>query len=215
MSEGFLSRWSRRKRGEIRDEPEAAPAAPPPAEAAAVPEPEFDPASLPPVESLRLDSDLSAFLRTNVPAVLKNAALRRVWSLDPTIRDFTGPAEYAWDFNAPDGVPGFAAELGGNLRKLLAQATGIPDPEDEPGEEPALAAGEAGAAAEESGDLLAAGDGAEAGREAEPVASSLRLSAAPSPERPANTAQSSEDATEVVAEVLPVSRRRHGGAVPC
>ena len=26
---------------------------------------------------------------------------RPIWALEPAIRDFIGPAEYAWDFNAP------------------------------------------------------------------------------------------------------------------
>jgi hypothetical protein len=120
--EGFLSRWSRRKRG-ADVEPEAAPA--PPAVVPDAPElPAFDPASLPPVEGLTAASDFTAFLRAEVPAALRQAALRRAWTLDPAIRDFIGPADYAWDYNAPDGVPGFALELGGDVKRLLAQAIG-------------------------------------------------------------------------------------------
>jgi hypothetical protein len=89
--------------------------------------PAFDPASLPAVETLTPESDLTAFLRAEVPAALRQAALRRMWSLDPAIRDYIGPADYAWDFNAPDGVPGFALELGGDVRRLLAQAIGLAD----------------------------------------------------------------------------------------
>jgi hypothetical protein len=127
---GFLARWSRRKRRLERD-----PAEPPPLAHTPDPAPEaptFDPASLPPVDSLTLASDLSAFLRTEVPAALRNAALRRIWSLDPGIRDFVGPADYAWDFNAPDGVPGFAGSLAGEVKELLAQAIGLTEPEDRP-----------------------------------------------------------------------------------
>jgi len=127
---GFLARWSRRKRGLEHD-----PAEPPPLAHTPDPAPEaptFDPASLPPVDSLTLASDLSAFLRTEVPAALRNAALRRIWSLDPGIRDFVGPADYAWDFNAPDGVPGFAGSLAGEVKELLAQAIGLTEPEDRP-----------------------------------------------------------------------------------
>ena len=133
MSDGFLSRWSRRKRGV---EPEApAPLAP----AAAVPQPsppaeeEFDLSTLPPLESLGAGSDLSAFLHAKVPALLRQAALRRVWAADPGIRDFTGPADYAWNYNDPNGVPGFALDLGDvDLKKLLAQAIGAPEePEEE------------------------------------------------------------------------------------
>lgn len=134
--EGFLSRWSRRKREAEAGLPVAQaplPAAPvpdalPPAvpDAEAVPEePTFDPASLPRVEDLTSASDFTAFLRHNVPDVLKRAALRRAWTLDPAIRDFVGLADYDWDFNAPDGITGFSLELGGDVKRLLAQAVGI------------------------------------------------------------------------------------------
>ena len=83
------------------------------------------------------ESDFAAFLREEVPAALRRAALRRAWTLDPAIRDFVGPADYAWDFNAPDGVPGFSLDLGGDVERLIAQAVGL-------GEAPAEAkAGEA------------------------------------------------------------------------
>ncbi len=123
MSEGFFSRWSKLKRGEApppaENPPEAAPEAPAPP-----PEPEFDLASLPDLETLSADTDFTAFLRKGVPESLKRQALRRAWSLDPAIRDFCGPADYAWDFNAVDGVPGFSLSLGGDVAKLLAQAIG-------------------------------------------------------------------------------------------
>lgn len=149
MSEGgFLSRWSRRKQAIARGAapaepapteavappvavPEAAPAAEP---AAAKAEEPFDIASLPPIESLTTESDITAFLARGVPQILKRQALRRIWSLDTGIRDFVGPADYAWDFNAPDGVPGFSLDLPGDVKKLLAQAIGTP-PEPEAPEE--------------------------------------------------------------------------------
>jgi hypothetical protein len=158
--EGFLSRWSRRKRaveaGREVSEPEAPPPPPAaePAPPAAVPsadpvvpdEPEFDLASLPPVESLTIESDITAFLRKGVPESLKRAALRRAWSLDPAIRDFVGPADYAWDFNAPDGVPGFALDLPGDVKELLAQVFRPVEPETAP--EPAPPETEQGAVAD-------------------------------------------------------------------
>ncbi|MDJ0390446.1 DUF3306 domain-containing protein [Roseomonas sp. E05] len=194
--EGFLSRWSRRKRGLEAEGPEAA--APAPEAQAVPPEPEFDPASLPSLESLGLESDFSAFLRPQVPAFLRQAALRRMWSLDPAIRDFTGPADYAWDFNAPDGVPGFAAELSEELGRKLAQALGgLPAPEEE-------AVGEPGEAPE-AAPLLA--EQAEPEGPAAPLLpdSPLRLSAAepaPLPE------------AEAEAPPAPPTHRRHGGAMP-
>lgn len=126
--EGFLSRWSRRKRaveaGRPAEEPvadEAAPAAPASPDPVSEEEPPFDVTTLPPVESLTIESDFAAFLRKEVPEALKRAALRKAWSLDPAIRDFIGPADYAWDYNAPDGVPGASLDLGGNVKEMLAR----------------------------------------------------------------------------------------------
>jgi hypothetical protein len=62
---------------------------------------------LPSIDELTAESDLSAFLRKGVPEALKRAALRKVWSLDPAIRDYVGPSEYAWDFNQPGAMAGF------------------------------------------------------------------------------------------------------------
>jgi hypothetical protein len=211
--EGFLSRWSRRKREAAEGRlPEPAAEAPPApaaeAPAVAVPvldlpvldgsvveapvtgdaPPEFDPASLPPIESLTAESDIAGFLRAEVPAALRQAALRRIWTLDPAIRDFIGPADYAWDFNAPDGVPGFALELGGDVGRLLAQATGLreeeaPAPEAPPAAEPAAAPAPTPAIAEAA---------------AEPPPPP------PDPPIPDPPAQ---------AALVPVARR-HGGAMP-
>jgi hypothetical protein len=139
--EGFFSRWSRRKRaaeaGLPAEEPAPAPAAetPPPV----VEEPPFDITTLPPIESLTLESDIAAFLRKGVPAVLQRAALRRAWTLDPAIRDFVGPADYAWDYNAVDGVPGASLTLTGNIKEMLAQAFG-PAPAEDAAAQPAAEA---------------------------------------------------------------------------
>jgi hypothetical protein len=212
--EGFLSRWSRRKREAAEGRlPEPAAEAPPApaaeAPAVAVPvldlpvldgsvveapvtgdaPPEFDPASLPPIESLTAESDIAGFLRAEVPAALRQAALRRIWTLDPAIRDFIGPADYAWDFNAPDGVPGFALELGGDVGRLLAQAIGLRQEEEAPAPEAAPAAEPA--AAPEPPPVIA-----EAAAEPPPPP--------PDPPIPDPPAQSA---------LVPVARR-HGGAMP-
>ncbi len=170
--EGFLSRWSRRKRAVVegRAPEEAAPPAPleaKPETLPAEPEDDFDLTSLPPVESLNIESDFTAFLHRKVPLELRSAALRRAWSLDPAIRDFIGPADYAWDFNAPDGVPGFALELGGDAMKLLSHALGLDAPapkpeEDKAPEAPAMAEAPAPEAAPEAPGLAIAEAAAEA-----------------------------------------------------
>jgi hypothetical protein len=150
MSDGddFLSRWSQRKRAVAAveraapQEPAAAEAVPdetgedapvaravqPPALAA--PEPEFDVASLPPIESIDAGTDISSFLKPGVPAALRHAALRRVWTTDPVIRSFKGLAENDWDFNSPD-TPGFGPlDPGFDVKKMVAQLFGEAPPSD-------------------------------------------------------------------------------------
>lgn len=114
--EGFLGRWSRRKRSGVEIDAEAAPEATsePGAEVTDTPaDPEHTPitpeelAALPKIEDLVAGSDIRGFLRPGVPRALKNAALRRMWMLTPAIRDHADPAvDYAWDWNTPGGVPG-------------------------------------------------------------------------------------------------------------
>jgi hypothetical protein len=136
--ENFLSRWSRRKATGEPPEPagEAVPAVPakpgePAAKQAAAPgtpasaEPVFDPASLPSLDSIGAQTDISAFLKPGVPSGLRNAALRRAWSADPAIRDFKGLQENDWNFNDPNGIPGFG-ELSPttDVKKMLAELFG-------------------------------------------------------------------------------------------
>lgn len=232
--EGFLSRWSRRKR-EVVEAPEtpladiptveaAPPGSPaqeagpegpavqpatPLAERAACPIPEIpavDPASLPPVESLTVESDFSAFLKPGVPSLLRNAALRRMWSLDPAIRDYVGPLDYQWDFNTPGGLPfGFANELTGDISKLLAQAIGKIEE-----------------LAEEKPPEAVSGTGpgtTPGGAEAEAADSTLPAPAVEQPENEAPPALVAEAGPAIMSppattEPPAPPRRRHGGALP-
>ncbi len=225
--EGFWARWSRRKRdaaAEAEARPEDAPTeaapgeGPPPGDAPAgvpgdaleapaapscgacpVPNlPEIDLASLPRIEDLTAESDFSLFLRPGVPSMLRNAALRRMWSLDPSIRDYIGPVEYQWDFNTPGGLPlGFSNELTGDVGKLLAQAIGQLPAEPEPPlseETPATADAASEAVPEVTPPLPEAID--------EPLpALTVEAPAAPPMAQPA-------------ADPAPLPRRRHGGALP-
>jgi hypothetical protein len=148
--EAFLTRWSRRKREADEAAPETrpiaseehAPAKPPDqdqvsepsavepkATAAKPPEakppeakpPEVDLSALPSLESISATTDIRPFLQPGVPAELTRAALRRAWVADPAIRDFVGLAENAWDFTAPDTVPGFGSSVPADVaRRLLA-----------------------------------------------------------------------------------------------
>jgi len=127
--EDFLKRWSRRKRDVAKEEAARTPAP----DVAEAPEPsapdetetQFDPTSLPPIESITALSDVTAFLQTGVPAELPRAALRRVWTADPAIRDFVGLAENAWDFTDPNAMPGFGPlEATEEVRRMIARVVG-------------------------------------------------------------------------------------------
>ena len=155
-SEPFLSRWSRRKQ-EVRksEQPDSA-ALPQPPEAEArgaetsqassprtvsgqtgTSEAELSAeeiAALPSLDELTVGTDITVFLRKGVPERLRNAALRRMWSLDPNIRDFVSEArEYAYDWNTPGGVPGFGGELppADEIRRLAEQIVGAVRPSTE------------------------------------------------------------------------------------
>jgi hypothetical protein len=166
MSEGenFVARWSRRKRQAEQDlqarkpapastpdrdtdttgdanEPGAARTSAACAEASADSSaPPFDLARLPPLESITAESDVRAFLAPGVPPELTRAALRRVWTADPAIRDFIGLAENAWDFNDPDSISGFGTlEMTEELRRQVARIVGgglSPDQREAPAATP-------------------------------------------------------------------------------
>ncbi len=84
-------------------------------------------AALPPIEKLHAGSDIAGFLRKGVPLVLRNAALRRMWTVDPSIRDFVGEArDYSWDWNVPGGVPvsgplSPTTDVQGMLRRIIGE----------------------------------------------------------------------------------------------
>lgn len=136
MSEpdNFLTRWSRRKSEaeQEREQPQAAdataakgdPAAAKPAKEPEDKPPAFDITTLPSLESISAATDMRLFLQAGVPADLMRAALRRVWTSDPTIKNFIGLAENSWDFTAPGGVPGFGPlEMTDEVRRMVAEVT--------------------------------------------------------------------------------------------
>jgi hypothetical protein len=138
--EEFLARWSRRKR-----QAKVAADAPAPAQTAETPNPaspvtaedpanaEVDLSSLPPIDSITAATDVAAFLRQGIPQDLSRAALRRAWASDPTIRDFVGLAENAWDFNDPHAMPGFGPldysdeQLGALVDRIVGGLRGAAD----------------------------------------------------------------------------------------
>jgi hypothetical protein len=116
---GFLSRWSRLKRETekpVAKEAVSEPATEEPAIKEPASEEPFDSEKLaiplPSLDDLKPGDSLVAFMQKGVPEFLKNAALRKMWALDPMVRDFRSEAlDYAWDWNTPGGVPG-AGPLG-------------------------------------------------------------------------------------------------------
>lgn len=216
--ESFLDRWSRLKRKEQTE-----PAAPDVASSTAPPRtgsPEqpgeidtpVDPATLPDIDELTATSDVSAFLKKGVPDHLKQLAVRRVWSLDPAIRDFVEMAENQYDWNVPGGVPGFGEIAAGtDMKALLAQAIGQGQPPAE---------------AKEDGEVAASGGGTD-------PESSIRVAATDfaAGDAPGAIEQTSEPVSESAERIAPAvlagaepaprppdaaapPQRRHGGALP-
>ncbi|WKA31004.1 DUF3306 domain-containing protein [Bradyrhizobium roseum] len=131
----FLARWSQRKQEAKQPEPKPDAQAVENAESSGSPEPEgqdvapqFDLSTLPKLEELTGSTDITAFLRNGVPEHLRNAALRKSWALDPAIRNYVSPAlEYAYDWNAPGGVPGGGElDAGVDVARLVSQIMGKP-----------------------------------------------------------------------------------------
>ena len=248
-SDPFLSRWSKRKQAARsaehgpniaapQPEPRASdaasePGAPNPGSGATTPaEAELTPeeiAKLPSAEELTADTDISMFLRKGVPAALRNAALRRMWSLDPKIRDFIGDArDYAYDWNTPDGVPGnallpstedvarMAARIvggdGSAPPRHEARGDGASTPsQDREQHSPANAgASDMGAAAPlENPALLAKAEPPR--READEASA---LASPPSPDFADKREPAAHEMSPMDEPAKPASERRHGGAMP-
>ena len=214
--EGFLARWSRKKRstdsaahdpaeptthGEAVPEP-ATPESPAPALLSEEAQPSHDPALLPPVDSIGPESEIGAFLAPGVPPALTRAALRRAWSADPAIRDFIGLSENSCDFNLPGGEHGFGSITIEEVRRLLAQATGA-----------SQATGPASSAQAASTDRDAATEA--------PARDKSKRGEGPADDQPnlllcsdENAAAQHEAEAHEREYAPPLQPRRHGGALP-
>lgn len=214
----FLSRWSRLKRqSEVRRARQSEPAAPGDAEparavartepASAIPEltPE-ELAALPRLEELTPETDLAPFMRLGVPASLRNAALRKMWALDPAIRDRVGDAlDYAYDWNLPGSVPGSGPLLASDdVQAMLRAIVGAPE-------------SERGEAISGSSDTAAVAEAAPAESQA---STDLQMEEATKPgdEAPGAVREIPADANEAPAvRTVPkevAQLRRHGRATP-
>ena len=155
--DGFLSRWSRRKADAKNGAPPseaAAPAAPATAAAAEAPLPTLPtlpasgsppaPLSPPPaaplptlddVAGLTRDSDFSPYVRRDVDAAVRNAAMKKLFS-DPHFNVMDGLDTYIDDYGKPDPIP-----LSMLRRMNQSAALGLFDKEVEPDVPQALPAG--------------------------------------------------------------------------
>lgn len=221
---GFLARWSQRKReaarpeltSEIRSEPKPAdaPESTQPEAGGSEAEAPFDLESLPKLEELTAETDMTVFFRKGVPESIRNAALRKSWALDPAIRNYVNPAlDYAYDWNAPGGVPG-GGELapGTDVARMVSQVLG--------GVQPAIPQENKSehAAARQEGDTSA--NAAEQTQMQMEAAQSVRLSQAtrtspePGDARTADRTLSVDQPPDDDRPFAPQQLRRHGSARP-
>lgn len=128
--DGFLGRWSRRKRAAAAEQvtpPTAQPPVPTPAsEPTLPPEPEPELVEPPSLDLVDKDFDLAHWLKQNVPESWKRAALRRAWESDPAISGYLDPArDYALDWNTPGGAPGYGPlSASDNVEEMIANIFG-------------------------------------------------------------------------------------------
>ena len=84
---------------------------------------------LPSLDSIVPGSDLTAFFQKHVPEALRTAALRKLWVTDPEIKNFIEMADYQWDFNNPDSIPGWSSSVEGvDVKGMLEKVMGIEKP---------------------------------------------------------------------------------------
>ena len=227
--DSFIARWSRLKGAAAQPDAaaetppapaesapaELAPAELPPAESAPLSPEEI--AALPPVETLTPLSDITPYLRRGVPALLRNAAMRRMWALNPAIRDYVDDAmEYAMDWNTPGAILGNGPLTAGDdalamARKVMGAAResapeAAPEATDAPMREAAAPRAVAG-----QGDEHAAAPQASPQTTPQTTPHTTRHTTPPQAvAAPARAAQTvAPEAGRAAA-----SRRRHGGAAP-
>lgn len=218
--QGFLGRWIRRKaqvqekdaeqeKGVVEgQEAEATNNADRAAGKTPAPKPAFDLSTLPRLDEINAQTNITDFMRREVPAALRNAALRQAWAIDPAIRDYVNPArEYAYDWNVPGGVPGNGPiEAGFDALKQVAEAFSKPF-DDHTFD---LSKDTAGDAEADKAKLAAAPE----------VESSVRTSDIKKSDEPITNIEIITEFTETADAQLTAPsepstpRRRHGGAAP-
>lgn len=152
--DGFLTRWSRRKR-EDQPREDAEDQASDHSASQAENEREIV-ESLPDIETMDDSSDFSVFLQEGVPEALKRRALRKLWRLNPVLANLDGLNDYDEDFTD-------AATVVENLKTLYKVGKGmVPDDEEEATGEAAPKAPEAPEPAESPDQVAEAAESATA-----------------------------------------------------
>ncbi len=234
--DGFIKRWSRRKRTVRRPRaqeghadqtaqapavaaPEVEPPAGPPSEAAGDPEVV---ARLPDLDSLDDTSDFSVFLKEGVPDVIRRKALRKLWRINPVLAHLDGLDDYDDDYTVAEAfVKGLKTVYEAGKGSLDEDGTAAPDDEaaeDETAAQEGEAAEDETAAQEgeaaEAGEVPAA---AEASQERE--RDSERLAETDRPAQPPLSAESpAPGSAAAAADASPkpargTARKRRWGAL--
>lgn len=191
----FLSRWSRRKQAareavpveEPLPEPEPAPAAP---EVEKTDAEILEELGLPDPDTLAEGSDFKAFMAKEVPARLRNRALRRLWGTNPVLANLDGLIDYGEDFTD-------AAMVVENLQTAYRVGRGFKPTEEELAEQ---------AAAEAAEDTLEGAEAEDAAAEPVETEQENQEPDATGEDIPANLDTVEEP--EVAAQAATVPRRR-------
>jgi hypothetical protein len=209
--DGFLARWARRKQEVQRqasEPPNVVPAPEPAVE-------EGEPPPLPSLDSIIPGSDISAFFQKHVPEALRTAALRKLWVTDPEIRNFIEMADYQWDFNNPDSIPGWSSSVKGvDVKAMVDHVFGtgpvreaVAAPENAPA--PGIAAKPDDAVQSvEKPEPSGISENAEIARENDPAGDRPSISG-PDLIQFGAMQQSTDESS-----VYDIVRKRHGGALP-
>ena len=124
--DNFLSRWSRRKRGEhpeqTLDEPIAQVED---AEETDEGDPEVI-AQLPDIDGMDDSSDFTVFLKAGVPEALRRRALRKLWRVNPVLANLDGLNDYDEDY-----TQAAMAALGRGMKTLYQVGGGFATDESE------------------------------------------------------------------------------------
>lgn len=236
--EGFLAAWSRRKSRVARAEAQATDADKQAAGPDTVPEIDADPvpeaepdisveelAALPPIDEVSGATDLQPFMKPGVPETLRKAAMRKVWLSNALICDHDDPAvDYAWDWNAPEGVPGAGGVLQGDkVSKMMGDLINRNNHEDAQ-KEPENEARDMAELAPEDGkdavsDATQADTEPDAISQAEPALPTdpVRRGGQPDPTDAHSEGGSDAGESRMERDETPptsMAPRRHGGAIP-